>query len=225
MLPRAKEPFRFCSRLSLTVLTGIKARDLRELLEHLRTVPEPVIYQHTHRFLQEHQHLVPEPANDFAYWVTEMLNDEEFGERLASIDTVSFSSLEDLRQTLIAAIEDHLKAGGDTRPAPPGKEFHFTRAIKFSLLTRHQAGDLMEFAECLKKVSISSLYLHIFEARLRPPLGINDFSHWFRTQLGETGLSEKVADLDPYTYTLEGLRSKILGFIDSRLQEYSNAAT
>ena len=77
MLPRAQESFRFHSRLSLTVLTGIKAKDLGELLDHIRIVPESVIYQHTHRFLQQHQHLTPEPPNDFAYWVTHILNDEE----------------------------------------------------------------------------------------------------------------------------------------------------
>jgi len=225
MLPKAKEPFRFCSRLSLTVLTGIKAKELGELLEHLRTVPESVIYQHTHRFLQQHQHLVPEPPNDFAYWVTDILNDEELGERLAAIDTVRFNSLEELRQAIIAAIEDHIKNGGNSHSVPDGKEFHFMRAIKFSLLTQHQACDLKEFADCLKKVSISSLYLHVFEARLRPPLGINDFSYWFKTQLGEEKLADKVANLDPYTHTLEGLRSKILGFIDSRLQENSHAAS
>jgi hypothetical protein len=225
MLPKADEPFRFCSRLSLTVLTGMKAKDLGELLEHLRTVPESVIYQHTHRFLQQHQHLVPEPSNDFAYWVTDILNDEELGERLAAIDTVRFNSLDDLRKALVAAIEDHLKNGGDFHGVPQGKEFHFMRAIKFSLLTQYQAGDLKEFADCLKKVSISSLYLHIFEARLRPPLGINDFSHWFKMQLHEDELAWKVANLDPYTHTLEGLRAKILGFIDSRLQENSHAAS
>lgn len=225
MLPKAKEPFRFYSRLSLTVLTGIKAKDLAELLEHLRTAPESVVYEHTHRFLQQHQHLIPEPPNDFAYWVTHVLGDDELGERLAAIDTVRFDSLEKLRQALIAALEDHLKSGCDARPVPAGKEFHFMRAVKFSLLTPYQAGDLNEFAQCLKKVSISSLYLHIFEARLRPPLGVNDFSYWFKTQLGEIGLSEKVANLDPYTHTLEGLRGTILGFIDSRLQENSHAAS
>ncbi|MDD5628215.1 MAG: DUF5752 family protein [Elusimicrobia bacterium] len=224
MPARAAEPFRFCSRLSLTVLTGAKAADLRELLEHLRAVPESVIYHHTHRFLQQHQHLVPEPPNDFAYWVTEILNDEEFGERLAAIDTVRFNSLEELRQALIASIEERLRNGCDSRPVPTGKEFHFMRAIRFSLLTEHEAWDLKGFSEGLRKVSISSLYLHIFEARLRPPLGINDFSYWFKTQLGETRLSEQVANLDPYTHTLEGLRGRILGFIDWRLKEGSHAA-
>jgi hypothetical protein len=98
-------------------------------------------------------------------------------------------------------------------------------AIKFSLLTRYQAWDLKEFSECLKKVSISSLYLHIFEARLRPPLGINDFSHWFKTELREDGLAEKVANLDPYTHTLDGLRNKIQGIIEMRLKEDPYAAS
>ncbi|MBI5240258.1 MAG: hypothetical protein HY926_07275 [Elusimicrobia bacterium] len=219
MIPRAKEPFRFCSRLSLTVLTGIKAEGLAELLAHLRTVPEPVIYHHTHRFLQQHQHLVPEPPNDFAYWVTNMLGDEELGERLAAIDTVRFDSLDGLRQAIIATVEDRAGAAARGRVVPPGKEFHFMSAIRFSLLTSYQAEDLPGFAQCLQKVSISSLYLHVFEARLRPPLGVNDFSHWFKNQLGDEALAAKVANLDPYTQTLEGLRRRILGIIAARLQE------
>ncbi len=225
MIPRASEPFRFFTRFSLTVLTGIKAKDLKELLEHIKAVPESVIYEHTHRFLQQHQHLIPEPPNDFAYWATHILQDEILGERLAAIDTIRFNSLNDLRHAIIAAIENHLKKNNNIRQVPVGKEFHFMRAIRFSIPTQHQANDLAEFLDGLKKVSISSLYLHIFEARLRPPLGINDFSHWFEAQLGEKALAKKVAGLDPYTQTLEGLRSRIISFIEKRLQEISYAAT
>lgn len=205
-------------------MTGIRAKNLRELLENLKTVPESVLYQHTHRFLQQYQYLVPEPPNDFAYWVTQMLQDERLGERLASIDTVRFSSLESLRQALVSVMEEHLKGGENSREAPSGKEFHFMRAIRFSVPTRHIAHDLSEFADCLKKVSISSLYLHIFEARLRPPLGVNDFSYWFETNLNEKDLARNVSGLDPYTQTLEGLRSRIIGFVEKRLEEMSHAA-
>ena len=225
MIPQAKEPFRFFTRLSLTLMTGIKAKNLKELLEHLKTVPESVIYEHTHRFLQQHQHFVPEPPNDFSYWITHMLQDEELGERLAAIDTIRFNSLNDLRHAIVSAIENRLKKNNHLRQVPEGKEFHFMRAIRFSIPTQYQAHDLAEFMDRLKKVSISSLYLHIFEAKLRPPLGINDFSHWFDTQLGEKSLAKKVASLDPYTQTLEGLRSRIIGFIEKRLQESSYAAT
>jgi hypothetical protein len=205
-------------------LTGIKAKSLAELVEHLKEVPESVIYQHTHRFLQQHQYMVPEPPNDFADWVTYNLQDEKLGERLAAIDTVRFNSLNDLRQALVSAIEDHLKKEKNPRQSQEGKEFHFIRALKFSAPTPYEAYDLSEFMDCLKKVGLSSLYLHVFEARLRPPLGINDFSHWFETELQEKPLARKVASLDPYTQTLEGLRSKIVGLIERRLQELSHAA-
>jgi hypothetical protein len=222
---RAKEPFHFFTRLSLTVLTGIKAKDLKELLECIKTVPESVIYEHTHRFLRQHQDLVPEPSSDFSYWATHILQDEVLGERLAAIDTIRFSSLNDLRQAVVTAIENHLKKNDGNRRVPAGKEFYFRRAIRFSLPTPYLAYNLAEFLECLKKVSVSSLYLHIFEARLRPPLGNNDFSQWFETELGEKTLAKKVAGLDPYNQNLDGLRSKITGFIEKRLQEAPRAAT
>ncbi|MBI5624302.1 MAG: hypothetical protein HY924_11015 [Elusimicrobia bacterium] len=221
---RAKEPFRFCSRLGLTVLTGAKARSVPELLEHLRSAPEAVIYQHTHRFLAQHQHLVPEPPNDFAYWATQILADERLGERLAAVDTVRCNSIAELRKALVSAIEAHLGTGAACHDVAEGKEFHFMAAVKFSLPTPYEAYDLAGFAEGLKSVSISSLYLHVFEARLRPPLGVNDFSHWFEAELHEKALAKQVADLDPYTHTMEGLRAKILGFVESRLKEASYGA-
>lgn len=214
---RAKEPFRFYTRLTLPVMTGIKASNIGELLERLKEVPESVIYQHTYRFLQEHQYLVPEPPNDFAYWVTHILQDEALGERLMTVDTIRFKSLNDLRQALVVAVEDHLKKNPSERSVSKGKEFHFMGAIRFSLPTPHQAWDLVEFGECLRHVSISSIYLHIFEACLRPPLGINDFSLWLETEIHEKKLAKKIASLDPYTHSFEGLRSMILNFVEESL--------
>jgi hypothetical protein len=219
MTARAQEPFRFYSRLTLTVLTGQKAGDLRELLDHLRRAPDMVVYQHTHRFLQQHQHLVPEPPNDFAYWVTHTLQGEELGERLAAIDTVRCDTLAALRDTLVSTISRYLEGSGAPLTAPPGREFHFMRAIRFSLPTRHLAWDLREFLDGLKAVSISSLYLHVFEAKMRPPFGVNDFSRWFARDLGESELAEAVGRLDPYTQTMEGLRARIAGLVQARIEE------
>lgn len=214
---QANEPFRFSTRLSLTVAMGARARSLQELVEGLRSAPESVVYQHTHRYLQQHQTLVPEPPNDFAYWATHVLGDEKLGERLASIDTVRFHSLADIRQALLAAMEDHLAKNGD-RSALDGKEFHFMRCITFSLPTPHTAFNLGEFVRGLKAISTSSLYHHVFEARLRPPHSENDFSLWLRTQLGETELAQQVLSLDPYTQTLEGLRARIVSLVNKRLE-------
>ena len=79
----------------------------------------------------------------------------------------------------------------------------------FVLHTPYVARTLTEFREALKQVSINSLYYHIFDAKLRLEKGENDFSRWFRDS-GRVELAEEVARLDPYSYTLEGLRNKIV---------------
>ncbi|MGH7151140.1 MAG: DUF5752 family protein [Planctomycetota bacterium] len=224
MIPRARDPFRFFVRTGLTLVTGVRARTVRELAGRLKEAPDSCVYQHTHRFLQEHQYLVPEPPNDFAYWATEMLQDEALGERLASIDTVQFRSLGELRGALLGMLEDHLRRNGEGRPAPPGKEFHFMRAVRFSVPTREVAHDLAEFGDCLRRVSLSSLYLHVFEARLRLPLGeANDFAVWFERELGEVELARRVGRLDPYAHTLQGLRARLLAMVRGRLKDLGHA--
>jgi hypothetical protein len=217
-LPRAKEPFHFFTRLSLTEATGLKARDLPELLEGIRTVPDTVIYTHTHRFVQQHQFLAPEPTNDFAVWAAEVLQDKEAGEKLMAVDTVQYNTTSELRQALIAVVEDHLKKRPSSRTTLAGEEFHFLRSIRFSLPTRHKAWDLAEFCAALRKVTISSLYLHIFEAKLRPSQGVNDFSVWFERELGEKELATTVARLDPYAQTHEALRASLLQLVEERLE-------
>jgi len=134
----AKEPFHFWTRLTLTKLTGRRAADLAELVEHLRAVPLSVVFQHTHHFLVQHQYLSPEPPNDFAFWVTNVLQEDELGERLAAIDTVRFDHLGELRDRIVVVIEDYLEPRQALRTAPAGEEFHFMDAVSFVLPTRHE---------------------------------------------------------------------------------------
>ena len=222
-LIKAKEPFVFKTQLSLVETTGLKARDLVELSRRLREVPESSVYYHTHHFLQQHQYLTPEPPNDFAYWVRSVLQEDEIGERLEAIDTVRFNSLSALRDAIASAIDGFLEKNAQSRKAPYGEAFYFMKCILFTLPTPYQAYDLNEFCECLKRVSIHCLYNHIFEGRLRAPLGINDFSHWFKNSLSEEELANKIQKLDPYTQTMEGLRKRIIHLIEKRLAETTYA--
>jgi hypothetical protein len=213
----ARDPFRFFTRLTLTRLTGRRAADLAELVEHLRHVPGSVIFHHTHHFLVQHQHLSPEPPNDFAFWVRNVLQEELLGERLAAIDTVQFPSLRELRDRTIAVIEEYLATRRELRTAPPGEEFHFMDAISFTLPTHHQARTLAEFASELREVGYATIAYHLFEARLRVGADDNDFSRWLEAELGERELAAAIRRLDPYTHTMEGLRQRLLRLIDTRL--------
>src|ERR1700687_1126106 len=118
------QPFRFLTSLNLTLLTNRRARDLAELLEHVRAVPGSVIYYHTHHFLVQHQYLSPEPPNDFAYWVTNVLQEDRLGEQLAAIDLVQLRTIRALRERIIAVIEHYLDERKQLRAAPDGAEFH-----------------------------------------------------------------------------------------------------
>lgn len=216
---RANEPFQFYTKLHLTELTGLRASTLSQLLGLIKEVPGSCIYHHTHRFLQQHQYLSPEPPNDFAHWVSEVLGEDELGEQLASIDTVQFLTIRSLRDKLSATIDDYLKSNplSRLRFAGEGEEFHFIKSVSFVFATPHIAYDLQEFREALQRITIDSLYFHIFDARLRLEHGSNDFSHWLKDSICDDESADKISRLDPYTYTLEELRKTIIEIIDERI--------
>ena len=218
-LTKAKEPFKFCTRLHLSELTGLRATTLGQLLALIKEVPGSCIYHHTHRFLQQHQYLSPEPPNDFAYWVTDILGEAELGERLVSIDTMQYSTIRDLREKIASTIENYLKDSplAKLKFARSGEEFHFIKSVSFILPTNYAAYDLKEFAEVLKKITIDSIYFHIFEARLRLEKPTNDFSCWIENSLGDKELANNISGFDPYTRTLEDLRNKIIQIVERKI--------
>ncbi len=211
-LQQAKQPFRFHTRLNLTELTGLRASILPQLLELIKNVPGSCIYHHTHRFMEQHQYLSPEPPNDFAYWVSHVLGEDELGERLSSIDTVQFSTIRSLREEFVETIETYLaeKPLARLRFAGRGEEFHFIKSVSFIIPTAHVATNPEEFASILEKITMNSIYFHVFEARLRLERPTNDFSNWIEDALGCKEVADEIAGLDPYTYTMEELRKKII---------------
>jgi len=118
-LKKAKEPFQFSTKLELKELTGLRASNLKELLQYLQEVPVSVIYHHTHRYLQQHQFYNPSPPNDFAYWITEVLGLDSLGEELDSINTHEFSSLDDIRQKFATILKNFLNKKQRQRHCAP----------------------------------------------------------------------------------------------------------
>ena len=214
-IPKAKEPFKFYTSFHLSELTGLRAATLSQLAGLLKEVSGSCIYHHTHRFLQQHQYLSPEPPNDFAYWVSEVLGEDELGEKLSSIDTIHFSTIRSLREKIIETIEGYLRDNpfAKLRFAGQGEEFHFIKSVSFVLPADYAAYDLREFQEIVSRITIDSIYFHIFESRLRLEKGANDFSNWIENSLGNKKLADEILRLDPYTHTLEELRKKIITLI------------
>ncbi|HOV90791.1 MAG TPA: DUF5752 family protein [Syntrophorhabdaceae bacterium] len=216
---RATQPFRFSSRLHLKELTGLKAKNIQELVDILKTVDDSIIYYHTHNFIEEFQYLTPQPANDFALWVSDALGDHVLGEKLSNVDTFEFSTIGALRERIINVIQEEISKRHEIKDTLPGREFHFIRSLSAVIPTSYVAHDLREFIEILRVVSLDTLYFHVFESRLRLHKGINDFSIWINDCLGEKMLADEIAVLDPYSYTLEGLRTMIINLIEKNLEK------
>ena len=190
----AKNPFQFYSRLHLTESTGLRAATLVELLNHLRDVPGSSIYHHTHRMLQQHERLSPEPPNDFAYWIIDALGEHELSEMVASIDIIQFETIRQLRERMIIVIEKYIaeNPSAKVKCANPNKQFCFLKSISFVIPLPHVANDLKQFIEVLSNITIDSLYYHFFEARLRLENKNNDFSSWIEHGLGNKILADEI---------------------------------
>jgi len=206
--------FHFKTKFDQTILLGRKAATVLELLDGIRTVPDSSIYLHTHKFLHQHHFLSPEPPNDFAYWVTNVLNENALGERISSVDIIRFHTIADVRKYFVDLIEGFLLTTHRSVEAPAGEEFYFMAAQIFVLDTPHVARTLEEFIQCLETVSIHSLNYHMFDAHLRMEQEENDFSEWFR-EIGKPALADEVLHIDPYTRTLDGLRKKLLHIVSA----------
>jgi hypothetical protein len=206
------EGFHFFTQHNLVELLGLKAKNPVELLENIKKVPTTSIYFHTHRFIQQYHYLAPEPPNDFALWLKDTLHLERLGEAFLDVDTVSFTDLEDLRKELVRILDSYISGEGYLTDCPKDQEFYFMSCKIFVIPTPYTANNLMEFIEVLRKISIHSLYFHMFEARMRLKVPENDFSAWFKG-IGEEDLAREVSKLDPYNLTLEGLRTKLIDMV------------
>jgi len=204
------EPFAFYTERRLVALTGLRASNLNQLLANLREVPGSSIFYHTHHMYLAHHFQTPMFSSDFALWVSEALQEGALGEKLAAIDLLSFTSIRELREVIIAAIENHIgEDGRRLRECPPGDDLHFCRSKSFIMPTGLIAESPRRFFEVLPMVSNVSIFFHFFEARLRLGRPANDFSQWLAWR-GEPALAGAIDSLDPYSMTLDEFRARII---------------
>lgn len=213
--------FQFYTGLRLVELTGRKARTLPQLIEHLRQVSGSCVFYHTHQRYLTHHFREPGYYNDFTEWCARSLQEPAVAEKLAAVDLLDFTSLDDLRAALIAAVESAPQLrSAQPRVCPPGDEFHFCKVKSFIIPTGMKADNLEEFTVHLARCTNSSILFHLFEARLRLERRTNDFSLWLRDH-GEPELAEEIDRLDPYVMSLDELRDEIRALCRRRLAEES----
>ena len=216
------KPFEFFGCIELRQILGKKAEDEKQLLDLLDEVPLDSVYYHTHGYFLRHKYMLGAYSNDFANWAAIEVRDRVLGERLGVLDPYDFDSMEALRDEIIAVIDDHLTKLKMVPRMGYGEPFHFMQSRVVAIPTGLAARTLEEFRGALARVDASSIYYHAFEARMRLNRGEGDFVFWFREALGLAELADRFRKIDPYMFSLEQLRTRLLVLLDEALAKGGN---
>jgi len=215
---RSKKPFYFNTSEQLLRIGREKANNLSELLTALRRCPLDSVFQHTFRTLQEHHFIRHGFSNDFAQWALSACTEAALAEQLASVDVREFTSLEDLRQALVAILEEYVKRKPDAALRAADEPFYFCVADIVILPTSFAPDTLPGFADGLRRVSIHSIHHHFIEARLRLKLMSNDFSQWLLEEMNLPDAARAVNRIDIYTATMENVRQQMVEIVERVLR-------
>ncbi|MGD2136739.1 MAG: DUF5752 family protein [Gammaproteobacteria bacterium] len=203
-------PFSVKDCALISIATGRKAQNLKELREHLLAVESSSLYYHfwgglLHAGFEEREY-----GNDFAEWIRHSLHDARLAERLAVIDPSHFPDLESMRQELVDVVEERLDEMEVLDWVPVDRQFQFIRSHTVVFDTRRTARQPEQLAAIIKSLSASSIFYHFIDARRRLPDSMDDFRLW----LGAWGdryaeLQDRLAAIDPYFLSLYEMRDQV----------------
>jgi hypothetical protein len=202
------EPFSVKDCALVTIATGKKAQNLKEMREHLLNVHLGSVYHHFWGGLLRPRFDDPEYNNDFAQWAYYALQDNILAERLSVIDPDRFVSLGSLRQKLLEIIEQRLDEIETIAWANPDKQFHFLRSQMVVFDTHGKIEEPEELVEAVPNMSVGSIFYHFIDARRRSSEMMDDFRTWLRSR-GDHDLCTQLAAVDPYFGSLVELRGQL----------------
>ncbi len=214
---RASKPFQFVTASYLVRIGNQEATSLQDLQHDLETCSDASIFYHTFQSLARHHFLTEGFSNDFAQWVFGSCNRPALAEQLASLDIRDYVSLADLRGDLRRLVGDYCQANPREAQQSAFESFFFCETVEEEVPLDLQAWTLQEFREGLNKIGHASLQFHFITSRLRLHLRSNDFSQWFAEELQLKELARRVNQIDVYTNTLDGVRSRMTNLIESEI--------
>ncbi len=205
------EPFAVKDCTLISIATGTRAQNLRELRSRLEDIHPGCIYYHFWGGLLVPRFDDPEFQNDFASWAYHGLNDLRLAERLGIIDPTAFKDMEELRRELIEVMEERLDESEFVPWAKADRQFYFVRSKIVVMDTGTRIDDPQELKDMISRMPISAIFYHFIDARRRTPDRRDDFSQWL-SDLDDRyrGVAERISGIDPYFTSLAGLRSQLV---------------
>jgi len=208
-------PFRFFDSARLNCPTGVSASTLREFRDAVEAADSGVLHHHLRETALRFAFTSFDYPNDFALWAANALESRALAERLASLDAFHARDLEALRLRVLDVIELGFGEEDPHRTVPRGQEFHFSSSVVVRFDLGIEARTLEQLRARLAEVPGTSIYSHLYEARLLNPAGEDDVSRWLELA-GHEAPAARLRDLDIYLLPLEGCRRVVLELLEDQ---------
>lgn len=216
-MKQAAQPFEFKAVSYLTRIGNWSASTLQELLAGLDQCSDASVFYHTFQTLHQHHFLTVGFSNDFAQWVLASLNRPSLAEQLAALDIRDYVSIPEVRRDLRRLLAEDC-AGNPSQAEQRGFEiFYFCESVEVTVPLGIESRTLAEFRQGLAALGHASLYYHFISSRLRTHLNMNEFSSWFREDLGLDDLASRANRIDIYTNTLDSVKKQLLALLDQEI--------
>jgi hypothetical protein len=204
------EPFCLMDCSLVRCATGRVCRNLRELLEALRTASDAVLEHHMMRCVLEDHFQLHEFPNDLARWCADALEEKMLAEELALIDPYRAPTDTPLRTALITAIDDRLWDLDHVPWCRPGLELHLIESRLIVYDTGERVATPAALLEAVERMPLRSLFFHVHEARRRTGGLSDDFSVWLEKRGAEPSLVTALRGIDFYFMNLSQLRQAVM---------------
>jgi hypothetical protein len=214
---RARCPFEFFTASYITRIDPQRALNLGELRKGLEACSDASIFYHTFQSLGRYHFLTEGFSNDVAQWVLAALNRPRLAEQLGAIDVRGYVDLRRLRQDLVRIVDEFLRAHPSAAEAEAFEPFYFCSSAEVLVPLGWQAWTLAEFRHWLERMGHGGFNFHFLVSRLRLHLQSNDFSMWFREELGLDRLARLAESIDVTTDTIDGAKARLLRLVDREL--------
>ncbi|WP_291317284.1 DUF5752 family protein [Desulfuromonas sp.] len=213
-------PFAVRDCALITIASGLKAQNLRELCAGLQNAPPGSVYHHFWGRLLRSQFDEPEYNNDFASWVYHGLHDKPLAERLSMVVPIDFADMEGLRQELVEVVEERLDESEMVPWAKADQQFHFLHSQIVIFDTGLRFGHPSDMVPYLPTLPTGSIYYHFIDARSRSDCHCDDFSAWLQG-FGEEfqPLLNRLQRVDPYFSSLKEIRNIVTGIFQHFFEE------
>jgi hypothetical protein len=204
------EPFVLFDCGLVRCASGRVCSNLRELQDALRMVPDAVLEHHMLRCPLEDHFELNEFPNDLARWCWSGLGDHVLAESLGLVDPYRCASIAELRAALVNLIDDRLWGLERIPWCRPGLELYLVESRVVTYDTGERILTRAALTEAIERITLSSLYYHVHEARRRTGGHSDDFSQWLENYGADAGTVARLRGVDFYFLNLSQLRREFL---------------